>query len=94
MRSEKGQSPGKGHKMKVVYYKQWQGYLIRIERKGRRPLWVRSYRNGKYNLFLDYTFAAHYTEKTAAAHAARLAEQLKAGQVEGIRPGKVVVIHA
>lgn len=80
--------------MKVVFYKQYGGYIVRIDRKDRRPLWVRSYRNGKYNLYLDYTFAAHYTEKTATEHAERLAEQLKVGQVEGLpKAEKVVVIH-
>lgn len=80
--------------MKIVYYKQFGGYVVRVDIKGRQPWWVKSYYKGKYNLYGDYTFAAGYTEKTAAAHAARLAEQLKAGQVEYFpKAKKVVVIH-
>lgn len=81
--------------MKVVYYRQYCGVVVRIDRKGQRPLWVKSYRNGKYNFYLDYTFAAAYSEKTAARHAARLAELLTAGKVEGLpKAKKVVIVHA
>lgn len=80
--------------MKVVYYKQWRGYLIRIDRRGHRPLWVTFYRNGVYSVNHDYTFAKHYSEKTAVSHAARLAEQLATGKIPGIRPGKVTIIKA
>jgi len=47
----------------------WKGYEISREKPGHNfPVYVKSIRKGKVTWTTDYTYAAHYSLKTATKH--------------------------
>ena len=45
----------------------WQGYEV-CHKRGYQKLYLKSVRKGVVKWTLDYTFAGHYSEKTARMH--------------------------
>lgn len=64
--------------VKFDKYLTWQGYTVYAEIEGRKfNVYLANYRKGVYTWVTDYTYANHYTEKTANNHLATLrTEQL------------------
>lgn len=63
--------------------KTWQGYYISKNRKGSRwKLYVKSIYKGKITWTTDYTYAKHYTEKTAKRLDAEIDEGIRNGEFD------------
>lgn len=61
----------------MAIYRTWKGYAIVFERRAHNfPLYVKHIRNGVVTWTTDYTYAGHYSEKTARKHN----ENIKAGK--------------
>ena len=63
--------------------KTWQGYYISKRRKGTEfKLYVKSIYKGKITWTTDYTYAKHYTEKTAMRLDAEIDEGIRNGEFD------------
>ena len=63
--------------------KTWQGYEISKRRKGTEfKLYVKSIYKGKITWTTDYTYAKHYTEKTAKRLDAEIDEGIRNGEFD------------
>ena len=53
----------------MAIYQTWRGYAIEYPLPGTEfSKYVKGVRKGKVTWTLDYTYAAHYSEKTARKH--------------------------
>ena len=75
--------PIQKRKDKAMINKTWQGYYISKNRKGSRwKLYVKSIYKGKITWTTDYTYAKHYTEKTAKRLDAEIDEGIRNGEFD------------
>ena len=53
----------------MAYYNTWRGCVIVFERRDHNfPLYVKHIRGGEVTWTTDYTYASHYSERTARKH--------------------------